>query len=121
MFKIINVLHRMPYGKNRTMKLLVLSCSDIRFTLHSYLRYEIRATPIRDALGGATSDELFDSCRKYSTNHSFLCKTKPISPSVQMVLSQLITSDYVNFRSLMRVKNKAKTKPKRTQLKPILC
>jgi len=39
---------------------------------------------------------------------TFLCKTKPNSPSVQMNLTSAKTRDYDNFRPCDRVKNKAK-------------
>jgi len=42
---------------------------------------------------------------------TFFCKTKPISPNVQMNLTSAKTRDYINFRLCVRHKNKAKTKP----------
>ena len=55
------------------------------------------------------------NCRKYSTNHTFLCKTKPISKSRQCpqnLLQKQLTKIFATFCN-------QKTKPIQSQTKPI--
>jgi hypothetical protein len=55
------------------------------------------------------------NCRKYSTNHTFLCKTKPILKSYQFtqsLLQEQLTKNFAPFGN-------QKTKPKQSQTKPI--
>jgi len=55
------------------------------------------------------------NCRKYSTNHTFLCKTKPILKSCQCpqtILHTQLTEIFATFGN-------QKTKPIQSQTKPI--
>jgi len=54
------------------------------------------------------------NCRKYSTNHTFLCKTKPISEKAKLtqpLFNKQLTKIFVLFCN-------RKTKPIQTQFKP---
>jgi len=58
---------------------------------------------------------LLYNCRKYSTNHTFLCKTKPISKSCQFTQTLLYKQLTKNFATFCN----QKTKPIQSQTKPI--
>jgi len=58
---------------------------------------------------------LLYNCRKYSTNHTFLCKTKPILKSCQSPQSLLKKQ----LTKIFALSGTQKTKPIQSQTKPI--